>query len=518
MIRMKKVLLVDDESYMLELLKQLIPWEFYGFFIVGTAENAADAMRLFHREKPDVIITDICMENISGIEFLMRIRMQDAAVKVIIISAYDKFEYAQKALKLNVNGYLLKPVSREELINTLIEVQSELDSREDYQDRIQYLQDSLDQLRRKYMEEQLLRLYQGELSELPREIVVEGFWCVLSIRTIIRSEIVFLEQDIKMLEGVDSYILFAGDGLFAVFCRGADPRRLKAVLEEVRRKYCEEEKGILCGASRIEDQDLSALCQESKKALNALFYQDNGFFRDRVERFPEHKKEAGDGGDIREEQCAGAKPESISREQFMLWIIAREQEKCRNHLRRWEEEVRGKRADREKVARELKDYLEWMKDGIGQDEAEEFGLLLQRAGDLMRFSEVRDIWEKGLWMTERGIPQQGRNSVIIGRAQEYMKNHCCREEFSIEELAEYLRISKSYLSRIYKNETGESVWNFVMRVRITRAKELLVSTDDTNFAIARAIGYSSEYHFSRAFSKMVGVSPSVYKKMYMNLS
>ena len=68
---------------------------------------------------------------------------------------------------------------------------------------------------------------------------------------------------------------------------------------------------------------------------------------------------------------------------------------------------------------------------------------------------------------------------------------------------------------MYKEETGESVWNFVMRVRITKAKELLVSTDATNFAIAKAIGYTSEYHFSRAFSKLVGVSPSVYKKMYL---
>ncbi|MDE6995937.1 MAG: response regulator, partial [Lachnospiraceae bacterium] len=194
---MKKVLLVDDESYMLDLLKQLIPWEFYGFSIVGAAENATEAMKVFHRESPDVIITDICMENISGIEFITRIRMQDTAVKVIIISAYDKFEYAQRALKLNVNGYLLKPINREELLNTLIEVQKELDSREGYQDRIQYLQESLAQLKRKYLEEQLLRLYRDETDFLPEEITGEGFWCVVSLQTIVRSEIVFIEQDIR---------------------------------------------------------------------------------------------------------------------------------------------------------------------------------------------------------------------------------------------------------------------------------------------------------------------------------
>lgn len=499
---MKKVLLVDDESYMLDLLKQLIPWEFYGFSIVGAAENATEAMKIFHRESPDVIITDICMENISGIEFITRIRMQDTAVKVIIISAYDKFEYAQRALKLNVNGYLLKPINREELLNTLIEVQKELDSREGYQDRIQYLQESLAQLKRKYLEEQLLRLYRNETDFLPEEITGEGFWCVVSLQTIVRSEIVFIEQDIRSVQGLESYILFVGDGLFAVFLCSGDEGKLEECLDRIRNKYCKEEKTVLCGASGRAKNELTVLCQDSKKALHGLFYQEGIFFSDRGEAF--------------REQCA-KQAEPISREQFMLWIVAGEPQKCRDYFAHWMDECRKRKAERETVIREVRHCLEWMKEIARQDMAEKFELLEQKISNILRFSEAVQIWEEGLQLLESHGMQQGRAGIVISRAQEYVKGHCCQEEFSIEQLAEFLHLSKSYLSKIYKNETGESIWNFVMRVRITRAKELLVGTDYTNYAIARAIGYSSEYHFSRAFSKMVGVSPSAYKKMYMRL-
>lgn len=499
---MKKVLLVDDEAYMLDLLKQLIPWEFYGFSIVGTAENAAEAMKIFHRESPDVIITDICMENISGIEFITRIRMQDTAVKVIMISAYDKFEYAQKALKLNVNGYLLKPVSREELLNMLIEVQKELDSREGYQDRIQYLQESLDQLRRKYLEEQLLRLYLEETDSLPEEIAKEGWWCVVSLQTIVRSEIVFIEQDIRSVQGLESYILFVGDGLFAVFLCAEDVGKIEECLVRIRNKYCREEKTILCGVGRTAKNSLSLQCRNSRKALQWLFYQEGIFFQDREEACWEQH---------------GKTVEPILREQFMLWIAAGELQKCRDYFACWKDGCRKNGVEKETVVGEVKRCLGWMKEIARQDMAKEFELLEQKAEDILRFSEAARIWEQGMQILESCGMQQGRAGAVIGRAQEYVKEHCCQEAFSVEQLAEYLHLSKSYLSKIYKSETGESIWNFVMRVRITRAKELLVGTDCTNYAIAKAIGYTSEYHFSRAFSKIVGVSPSAYKKIYMRL-
>lgn len=180
-----KVLLVDDERYMIEMLKEIIDWEFYGFSIVGTAENARDGMNLFYREQPDIIITDICMDQISGIEFITRIRLINASVKIMILSAYDKFEYAQKAVKLDVDGYLLKPVNREELLNSLLELQKKLESGSRYQEEIRDLRHSLDSLQRKYVEEQLIRIYEHGGETAKKELEEDSYWAVASILSLI---------------------------------------------------------------------------------------------------------------------------------------------------------------------------------------------------------------------------------------------------------------------------------------------------------------------------------------------
>ena len=112
-LQMKKVLLLDDEKYVLKMLEEMIDWEFYGFCIVGCAENVKDAMQIYYNKSPDIIITDISMQGLNGIDFITRIRLQDARTRILILSAYDKFEYAQKAVKLGVDGYLLKPIQKD---------------------------------------------------------------------------------------------------------------------------------------------------------------------------------------------------------------------------------------------------------------------------------------------------------------------------------------------------------------------------------------------------------------------
>lgn len=500
---MKKVLLVDDEAYILDLLKKIIPWDFYGFEIVGMAESAAEAMKLYHKEKPDIIITDICMDTISGIEFITRVRMQNTAVKVIILSAYDKFEYAQKALKLNVNGYLLKPVNREELLNTLIDVQKELDSKNDYQDRIAYLQESLEHLRERYLEEQLLRIYRGEQKELPGEAADGGFWRVLSVQTVVRNEIVFLEQDIKGKEGIRGYVLVTGDGRFAVFLHGNSREQLEELVFEIRKKYCQDEKVMLCGVGAADTENLAQQCRDSNRALASLFYRENHYFTDRI---------------ITEDCEMTEKGVRLDEEQFLLLLTRGEAEKAGSHFTCYLDACRASAESKERVLAYFLECVGWMQTFVHrQDVSDRLEALKAKAQAAVWDEELRGLFAESLRITLENGQDVSRAEVIIAKAQEYIRVNCCREEFSVDALAEHLRISKSYFSKIYKEKAGESVWNFVMQVRIAKARELLISTDYTNYAIAREIGYSSEYHFSRAFSKMVGLSPTAYKKMYMKL-
>lgn len=496
-----KVLLVDDEAYILEMLRDMIPWEFYGFELAGTAGNAREAMKAYYEKRPDLIITDICMEGVSGIEFITKLRLQDAGVKVLILSAYDRFEYAQRALKLNVDGYLLKPVVREELVSQLLEIHRSLEEEPDYRGQLRCLKESLDELEQEYSRSQLLGLYRGTQRAAAGKLAEEErVWLVMSIQTIVRDEIVFIERDLKEILQVQTDVLFADDGVFAVFCRAAGEERLGAAVMLVRRKYCEGEPSVLCGISGTAkgSGQLPRLCRESREALNQLFYEEGRFFW-------KYRERAGSAGGT-------AEPD---REQMGLWLINGELARCRAAVREWMEACRRDGRERAQVLEVCQSLMglaaKFAVDEEGKGELEEIGRQLGRA---LRCREAEQLLARCMeWADERELKAK-KMRKLIANAQDYMKEHCFEETFSVDALTEYLGISKSYLSRLYKEENGDSIWNDVIRLRMAKARELLVGSDATGYAIAKAIGYSSEYHFSRAFTKAVGVSPTKYKRLW----
>lgn len=190
---MRKVMIVDDEEYVIDMLKSIIPWEFYEFTIAGCAGNAVDAVKMFYSVRPDLIITDISMQDVSGLEFITRVRMVDPDVDVIILSAYDKFEYAQRALKLRVSRYLLKPLKKEELIEELVSIQRESDQKNSKlnENRLQQYAENYYQWRQ--VEEELIQVFKGEIDQLPLEEKKELFWCVLCTESIRDHENILFE-------------------------------------------------------------------------------------------------------------------------------------------------------------------------------------------------------------------------------------------------------------------------------------------------------------------------------------
>ena len=498
-----RVLLLDDEAYMLDMLKTMIQWDFYGFELVGTALSAAEAMELYYEKRPEIIITDICMDGVNGIEFLNKIRLQDAKVKLVILSAHDKFEYAQKALKLNVDGYLLKPVSQEELLGQLLEIQRKLILDEDYEEQLQTLQKSLGELEEKYRRSQLLNVWQKDAETMGKLSEDRGAWAVLAIRTIIRDEIVFLERELKGIPHLKTDVIFSGDGEFGIFLNSDEEAEVRRAAALVREKYCENARSVLCGASSLAfgTEELARLCRESRKALNQLFYEDGRFYLT-----------------YREKNQAEEASIQIEENQFLLWILNGESENWKKALDEMAEALRRRCVSREAAVKkfaEVKDIAARVASDRQQTEKlEELSLKMERA---CRMTELKNLAGDCIEVVNTTGIKGKKNRKLILNAREYMKEHFFEETFSMDLLAEHLAISKSYLSKVYKEETGESVWTYVIRLRIAKAKEMLAGSDATGYTIAKAIGYASEYHFSRAFTKEVGMSPSAYKKLYMKI-
>lgn len=109
-----KVLLVDDESYMTEYLKKLVDWKSYGFEEVLTASGGSIARDLIEQKKPELLVTDIRMPRVSGLDLVKYIDEKNYPTKTIILSGYSEFEYAQQALRYGVTEYLVKPILKKD--------------------------------------------------------------------------------------------------------------------------------------------------------------------------------------------------------------------------------------------------------------------------------------------------------------------------------------------------------------------------------------------------------------------
>ena len=123
---MLKVFLVEDESIVREGLKNNIPWQEYGYQFMGEASDGEMALPLIRKLRPDVLITDIKMPFMDGLSLSEMVKEEFPRTKIIIISGYDDFEYARRAIVAGVDQYLLKPITRAALRNVLLEIKEKL--------------------------------------------------------------------------------------------------------------------------------------------------------------------------------------------------------------------------------------------------------------------------------------------------------------------------------------------------------------------------------------------------------
>lgn len=121
-----KILIVDDEKYEAVLMEKCVDWQQYGFEIVGSAQSAREALTLFNRTEPDIVLCDINMPVINGLELSRRMKEQRPGVHIIIVTGYREFEYAQKAVEIGIEKYILKPVQADELLKTAEKIQKEI--------------------------------------------------------------------------------------------------------------------------------------------------------------------------------------------------------------------------------------------------------------------------------------------------------------------------------------------------------------------------------------------------------
>ena len=165
---MYKVLIVDDEPEMLEGLKILIDWQHYGFKIKDTSKNGLEAVEKIQNFRYDLVITDIRMPKLDGMELIKEIYNLKPLIKVMILSGYNDFKYAKQAIQFGVKGFLLKPIDEDELVEYLIEIKNELDNKHTIEHEIK-------KFSKVNRDKQLIDLTDGNLMDKEMETVVDKF-------------------------------------------------------------------------------------------------------------------------------------------------------------------------------------------------------------------------------------------------------------------------------------------------------------------------------------------------------
>ena len=325
---MYKILLVDDEILIREKIAQKIPWEELGFELVAACENGQEAMEILEKEPIDVVLTDICMPYMDGLELAKIIYEKNMSTRVVILSGYAEFEYAKMAMQYRVYSYLLKPVTSKELIQAIKEQKKSLDKEKKSREDQTRFQDNYGLLRAKILmkiasgdidEEQVqeeLKAYGGEFYKQD-EVCCAAILCP-SVRL---SDYQKDELETQIREYSSGLLIFRGlDNEFVLFGRESNSTRLSRALEEaaaflneyIQKKY-KAEISLLAG-NCVLDYGKLHLSFKNAQELKEFLYLDR---EDRLYIWDDYNKSRQersfiDGGEYCEKDVLAAIQSNLS--------------------------------------------------------------------------------------------------------------------------------------------------------------------------------------------------------------
>lgn len=538
-----RIILVDDEEEVRKSIIHKIDWNAVGFQVVGDAENGEDALEKIELLEPDVVLTDIRMPYMDGLTLSEKIRQKYPSMKIVIFSGYDDFEYAQRAIKLNVTEYILKPVNVEELTAILKKIKGNLDEEIEQKRNVTLLREnyirSLPILKDQFLKDLISHTMDRDLvSRRMAEfgIDLEGAKKWISLAVDIEAEDVHEggklplheEQElipISVTQIIETnlkpyyrHILFSFSGADRTAIAGivaVDENNTQTSLIDILGDICKDVRKILkvpvtigIGHSTL---FLNTISVSFQSAVDALGY----------------KGIVGSGSTIYitdVEPVSGGKLVFDKKEEADLIAAIKfgPEDKI-------EEVVRGimDKMNNAKVhTRQCQAYMLSISNCVIQliqqydlDMAQIFGgapggndpfaaipQLLKR--------ESFDQWLLPIAMKLNSAMDEGRDNAtkqIIEKAKQYIMDNYQDSGLSVEQICRHLHMSPAYFSTMFKKVTGQTYVNYLTEIRLNKAVELLNMTDDKTYVIASKVGYQEQNYFSYVFKKKFGVSPTKFR-------
>ncbi|MHA6530095.1 response regulator transcription factor [Paenibacillus sp. BAC0078] len=498
---MYKVVLADDETIALEGLRTLTDWEELGFEICGACENGEEALSTVAECSPDLVITDIRMPGIDGLELIKRVRQLDLKQPIfIVLSGYGEFEYARTALRYGVRHYLLKPAVEAEWEKALAAVTDELETRIKMNMQQNMLADRL-------LPVAIARMLEGQWAEPEEEIAeqmdrldeaVSG-WTYLHVNGP-KSNITGICREVAGSVGA-LFIDLPGDQAGLVVESSARTAEL------ANRVYAALSKNSLKGSVSIGPsvQSLRELPVSYVVAAGAaarhLFYSEGGGPIDTAT-------------DARSELSYNL-PSAGLIEELMSAVERLQDQKASEKLK---EMFRRFRQDRTAPEVVRMTSIDIMLKSI--ELVQEFGGTAEQWGESFEFfkteprslAALEDTLQIVLNSCMEYIRQhKGRSSEHpLIRVEYFLKDNYSRP-LTVKEIAEHFYINPVYLGQAFIKKHGISILEHIHNLRIEAAKRRLIETNDTVRSIADHVGYLHYHHFLKEFEKRTALKPVAYR-------
>ncbi len=519
---MYKVLLVDDEILIRNKISQRMPWEELGYHLAGTCENGQEAISFIEKEPVDLILTDICMPYVDGLELARYVYEFARKTKVVIITGYDEFDYAKKALEYHAFSYVLKPITVAELVNSLKEVKTVLDEESESLQMRTYYEDSYTVLKNQFLIDLMMgKIEAAVLAEKQKEFQLDfsgGSYCAAVLYShsgldkqerndllkVFHNE---FSKDVRIFLGIEED--------FVVFLKKENSVQVKKEIVLVCMRMMElvkevegRESFFLLGVcvSRLSDINISfekAMEVKEYAYLEIEFnlYQWEGYQKARME------------GDRRFEQNEREK-------RFVLAVQSNLLEDIKHDMDLISQECREKWIEKNRVivlyqsmilaVMNSLESLNIADDSLFRKEQEVLSGLFECRFLSQMEERVLDFFTTAMETMNRNRGTYGKQQAAL--AMEYLAEYFFDSNLTLQVMCEKLAISVSYFSSAFKSYTGMTFVEALTKKRMEKALELLHNTSMKTYEIAEKCGYTDPNYFSATFKKMMGMTPREYVK------
>ena len=527
---MLKVMLVDDEPEIRAHIKSTIEWEKLSLSLIaeaGDADTAMESAMLYH---PQIVVMDICLPGQDGISLATELLQQDPDIKILIISGFQDFSYAQKALSIGVSAYLTKPVVAKEVNSALKKIKDSFQARKEEQQKNFAVNQVLEQNRTMLQQWQLEALMEGNVPDPNQmyqqmrllDMELAGKYCTVLM---VSSE----KENDDMLD----------NGFRSAMTKQHIENKLKEAGFRVY-SYFDDEMVLNCLLSsgiRIPEEHLESLCITMRNELKLYFGQSLFLGIGSTMETP-----IAISTSAKQARFALKHSLMLSEERVVSWFNIKETQSAalsaspqlnRRWLTRMVECIReGQEMSLEKTIDQILTYLhsqsqrrEFCVEFLGEisRQCSELGVFLWSSIDYP--TTVRQLFggadtenfKMSLIQLCRQFTQllsrqdMDANRYLIIKARKYIEDNYADPELSLEQVSNFVGLSRSYFCSLFHKIENKTFKEYLMDLRIRHAKRMLTSTDKKIYEISCEVGCSDAAYFNRLFKRITGMTPLQYR-------